>query len=85
VPDRVKGEIAVAYVILKQSDPATAEELEAHCREHLSSYKVPKKFLVVHSLPMTPTGKIQKRELRSMAADSFGATSVSSSAGRHAH
>jgi len=72
VPDRVKGEIAVAYVILKQPGPATAEELEAHCREHLSSYKVPKKFLVVQSLPMTPTGKIQKRELRSMAADSFG-------------
>src|SRR3972149_5498376 len=72
VPDRVKGEIAVAYVILKQPGPPTAEELEAHCREHLSSYKVPKKFLVVQSLPMTPTGKIQKRELRRMAADSFG-------------
>ena len=72
VPERVKGEIAVAYVISKQSDPATAEELEVHCREHLSSYKIPRKFVLVNSLPMTPTGKIQKRELRRMAADSFG-------------
>ena len=71
VPDRVKGEVAVAYVIPKESDPPTAEELDAHCRKHLSNYKVPRNYVFVPSLPMTSTGKIQKRALRAMAAEAI--------------
>ena len=68
VPDRVMGELPIAYVVLKQSGAATPESLEAHCREQLSSYKVPRRFVIVDSLPLTPTGKIQKVELRKLAA-----------------
>lgn len=64
VPDRVKGELAVAYVVLRAPGAATAEELQALCRERLAAYKVPRRFVFVDELPMTPTGKVQKVELR---------------------
>ena len=67
IPDRVMGELPVAYVVLKQDGAATAENLDEHCRQLLSSYKVPRRFVFVESLPLTPTGKIQKVELRKMA------------------
>jgi fatty-acyl-CoA synthase len=45
---------------------ATAEELIAHCRQHLASYKLPKQ-VVFDELPKTSTGKIQKHILRTKA------------------
>jgi len=68
IPDRVMGELPVAYVVLRHAGAATPEALEAHCRQQLSSYKVPRRFVFVESLPLTPTGKIQKTELRKRAA-----------------
>ena len=62
-PDRIMGELSVAYVV-PGAAALTVEFLEAACREQLSSYKVPRKFVLVDSLPLTPTGKIQKHELR---------------------
>ena len=70
VPDRVMGELPVAYVVLRQPGAVTAEALEAHCRQQLSNYKVPRRFVIVDALPLTPTGKIQKIELRKLAAQS---------------
>ncbi len=68
VADRVMGELPVAYIVLKQAGAVTEQALEAHCREQLSSYKVPRRFVIVDTLPLTPTGKIQKVELRKLAA-----------------
>jgi fatty-acyl-CoA synthase len=45
---------------------ATAEELIAHCRQHLASFKLPKQVLF-DELPKTSTGKIQKHVLRGKA------------------
>jgi long-chain acyl-CoA synthetase len=67
IPDRVKGELAVAYVVLREPGGATAPELDAFCRERLSAYKIPRRFVFVDALPMTPTGKVQKAELRRTA------------------
>jgi fatty-acyl-CoA synthase len=48
---------AVAAVIkLRTGATATEEEILAHCRQHLSSFKVPKKVIFVEALPKTPTG-----------------------------
>ena len=44
----------------------TADDIIAHCREHLARYKVPK-FIEFCVLPKTSTGKIQKFALREMA------------------
>ncbi|OWT56249.1 acyl-CoA synthetase [Candidimonas nitroreducens] len=66
-PDPKWGETPCAFVELKAGASATAQELEAHCRQHLSGFKVPRQF-IFGELPKTSTGKIQKFELRKRAA-----------------
>jgi fatty-acyl-CoA synthase len=65
IPDERWGEVGCAFVIWKEGarDSATADELRAFCKERLAGYKVPKQFQVVQELPLTPAGKILKREL----------------------
>ena len=61
VPDPVRGEVPVAYVVLKSpTDPAA---LEQRCRENLASFKVPREFRTVDALPRNAMGKIQKHLL----------------------
>jgi fatty-acyl-CoA synthase len=65
-PDEKWGEIPLAVITLKDGASATAAELTAFCREHLASFKVPKKY-IFGDLPKTSTGKIQKHILRKLA------------------
>jgi fatty-acyl-CoA synthase len=64
--DEKWGEVPCAFVELRPGMTATAEELIAHCRQHLASFKLPKQVLF-DELPKTSTGKIQKHVLRSKA------------------
>lgn len=68
IPDRVMGEIPVAYVVRSAGSVLSAESLEAYCRSQLSAFKIPRRIVFVDSLPLTPTGKVQKHELRRQAA-----------------
>ena len=61
VPDHLRGEIPVAYIVPRR--PFVASELEARCRAALASFKVPRDFVVVDRLPRTALGKIQKHLL----------------------
>ncbi|MBW2397294.1 MAG: acyl--CoA ligase [Deltaproteobacteria bacterium] len=55
------GEIPVAELELeKGADAPDRKALMAHCRQHLSTYKVPRKFEIVDSLPLTATGKLER-------------------------
>ncbi|HEY8356404.1 MAG TPA: acyl-CoA synthetase [Ramlibacter sp.] len=65
-PDPKWGETPCAFVELKAGLHLTAEEIVAHCRQHLAGFKVPK-AVVFGELPKTSTGKIQKFELRKRA------------------
>ncbi|QDF97168.1 acyl-CoA synthetase [Azoarcus sp. DD4] len=65
-PDDKWGEVPCAFVELKDGVTVTAEEITAHCREHLAGFKTPKK-VVFGTLPKTSTGKIQKFVLREQA------------------
>jgi fatty-acyl-CoA synthase len=65
-PDAKWGEVPCAFVELKQGSKATAEELIAHCRQHLAGFKVPKR-IAFGEIPKTSTGKIQKFVLRQQA------------------
>ena len=65
-PDEKWGEVPCAYVELKDGASVTAEELVAHCRQHLAGFKTPKK-IVFTDIPKTSTGKIQKFILREQA------------------
>ncbi|MDO4218847.1 MAG: AMP-binding protein [Synergistaceae bacterium] len=60
----VTGEIVKAFIILKPNATVTAKELVKFSKEHLSHYKVPRKIGFVESFPLSPAGKILRRELR---------------------
>jgi long-chain acyl-CoA synthetase len=58
-----KGERVKAYVVLKEGETATEEEMIAFCRENMAPYKVPKFVEFRQDLPKTLVGKILRREL----------------------
>ena len=66
VPDEKWGEVPCAFVELREGNEVSVETLVAHCREHLASFKVPKR-IIFGELPKTSTGKIQKFVLREKA------------------
>jgi long-chain acyl-CoA synthetase len=63
VEHETTGEAVKIFVVLKDK-ALTAKELIAHCRENLTSYKVPKNVEFRDELPKTNVGKILRRELR---------------------
>mgnify|MGYP005806398519 CR=1 FL=1 len=65
-PDERWGETPCAFIELKAGATVTREEIVAHCKKHLASFKVPR-AVVFGELPKTSTGKIQKFELRKRA------------------
>ncbi|MFD6858610.1 acyl--CoA ligase family protein [Rhodococcus sp. NPDC060090] len=64
VPDEKWGERPKAFVILKDGQTATADDIIAHTRSLLAGYKVPRDIVFPLELPRTSTGKILKFELR---------------------
>lgn len=68
VPDKVKGQIPKAYIVLEPGKKATEEEIIAFSKGCMAAYKAPRKvaFVKVEDLPQTASGKILKRELRAM-------------------
>jgi long-chain acyl-CoA synthetase len=64
VPDERWGEAVKAVVIRKQETSCTDVELTRYCRERLAAYKVPKSFDFVETLPLVPSGKVSKKDLR---------------------
>lgn len=60
------GEAPCAFVELRPDQSATEEEIIAFCRSKLAGFKTPK-WVLVHDLPKTSTGKIQKFILRNLA------------------
>ena len=68
VPDAERGQAVVAWVRASAGN-LPLEALERHCAVHLSSYKVPRRFLMLDSFPLTATGKVSKETLRRMAAE----------------
>ena len=66
VPDRKSGE-AVKVFIVRSDAKVTAEDILAHCRKHLTGYKVPRDVEFRTQLPKSNVGKILRRELRDEA------------------
>lgn len=64
-PDEAEGEIPVAYVQLRKPESNADKVLEALCKQQLAFYKVPRIFhCSVEELPLTVTGKVDKKVLR---------------------
>jgi fatty-acyl-CoA synthase len=64
IPDRVWGEVPIAFVQLQPGHQSSAQELMDFCRQKLASYKVPRIWRFVEQFPQTASGKIQKFMLR---------------------
>jgi len=60
VLDDYKGQIPTAFIVLKERQSASVEEIRDFCRQSLSEYKVPKQFRFVDSLPRTEAGQIDR-------------------------
>jgi long-chain acyl-CoA synthetase len=63
VADDYRGQIPTAFIVLKQGQSATPDEIRDFCRQSLSDYKVPKQIKFVDSLPRTRSGQIDRRLL----------------------
>ena len=63
VPDKFRGESVKAFVVLKEGQTATAEEIVAFCKERLAPYKVPRQIEFRSELPKTQVGKFLRRVL----------------------
>jgi malonyl-CoA/methylmalonyl-CoA synthetase len=60
-PDPIRGEVPVAYIVARKPfDPA---ELESRCRRVFASFKIPRGFIALETLPRTALGKVQKHLL----------------------
>ncbi len=65
--DPLMGEDVLAFVVLKDGQRASAEEIGAFCEGRLARFKCPKQIRFVDSLPKSPIGKILRKELRTQA------------------
>lgn len=67
VPDSYRGETVKAFVSLRPGTKATPEELIDHCKTRMAAYKYPREVVVMGDIPKTATGKLLRRELRTVA------------------
>jgi long-chain acyl-CoA synthetase len=66
VPDAYRGETVKAFIVVKDGETLTEEEIIEYCRENLAAYKVPKIIEFMDDLPKSAIGKIMRKELRQM-------------------
>ena len=66
-PDATRGNIIKAFVVLAPgavASPALVDELQQHVRQYLAPYEYPREIEFIDALPMTTTGKVQRKVLR---------------------
>jgi long-chain acyl-CoA synthetase len=64
VPDEYRGETLKAFIVLKEGETATEEDLISFCKEKLAAYKVPKLVEFRDTLPKSAVGKVLRKILR---------------------
>lgn len=64
IPHEYRGETVKAFVVVKEGETLSEEEVSTYCKEKLAAYKVPKLIEFIAELPKTAVGKIMRRELR---------------------
>jgi fatty-acyl-CoA synthase len=69
IPDSVYGEEVMAWIILKDGESATVDEIKEYCKGKISKHKIPRYIEFTESYPMTASGKIQKFKLREQAME----------------
>lgn len=73
-PDPAQGEVAVAFVVRRQGQTVTAQELRQWCKERIAPFKVPARVVFKQELPKSMVGKILRRFLTEDSAAAATAT-----------
>jgi len=71
VPNEETGEAVRAYVV-RTDDSLSEEDICEHCRQSLTNYKVPKQIVFREDIPLTPVGKVLRKDLRAQALQELG-------------
>jgi len=66
VPDSYRGETVKVFIVLKDGETMTEQEVIAYCKERMAAYKVPKMVAFIDELPKSAVGKILRRTLKEM-------------------
>ena len=66
VPDDTYGQRLRAFVVRRDADEVNADELKSYVHDRLARFKTPREIVFVESLPRNATGKVLKRELRTV-------------------
>ncbi|MFB5281690.1 AMP-binding protein [Peribacillus sp. Hz7] len=69
VPDKKYGEAVMAWIILKEGETLTEEEVKEYCKGQISHFKIPRYVQFTKEYPMTASGKIQKFKLKEQSID----------------
>jgi len=67
IPDEQWGQVAAAFIVRNAASTIDAEEVKRYCSQRLRGYMVPRVFAFPKSLPKTPSGKILKQAIDSVA------------------
>ncbi len=65
IPHSTRGESVKVFVILKEGQSATSEELIEYCKDKMATFKLPAEIEFRKNLPKTNVGKILKKDLKS--------------------
>ena len=82
VDDDDYGKRLRAFVVLRDGQDASEDDLKGHVKENLARYKVPREIVLLDELPRNATGKVLKRELHDYDADGRPRGSASSATTR---
>ncbi|HTI53058.1 MAG TPA: AMP-binding protein [Verrucomicrobiae bacterium] len=74
VPDPIMGEAVMAFVIPREGEVLTPEEILAFARGKIANFKVPKHVEVVDRFPLTGSGKVQKFKQKAYAIEKYHLT-----------
>ena len=66
LPHEYRGETVKAFIVVKEGQELTEDEVITYCKENLAAYKVPKIFEFIDELPKSAVGKILRRKLKEM-------------------
>lgn len=75
VPDEVRGEEVLAYLVLREGRASTPEQILAFVSQRLAGFKVPRYMQFVDSLPKTPSERVAKSELKRLAGRRYDSAS----------
>ena len=74
VPDSYRGETVKAFIVLREGESLSEEEVVQYCKDRMAPYKVPKVVEFIDELPKSAVGKILRRKLKEMEMEKSDAS-----------